>query len=130
MNFPYHVNGVLLVEKSPGMTSNDVVAVARRCRNRKKIGHCGTLDPRATGMLILVVGSATRIQDLLMSEEKEYAGTATLGLTTSTQDREGTPIETREVPALSEAQIREAFDSMTGDFYQMPPMVSAIKKEG
>jgi tRNA pseudouridine55 synthase len=112
------------------MTSHDVVAVARRCLNMKKIGHCGTLDPMATGMLILVIGNATRIQDLLMSEEKEYLGTATLGMTTSTQDKEGNPIETKEVPPLTEAQIRAAFDTMTGDFYQMPPMVSAIKKDG
>jgi tRNA pseudouridine55 synthase len=124
------VNGVLLVDKSPGMTSHDVVAVARRCLDTKKIGHCGTLDPMATGMLILVIGAATRIQDLLMSEDKEYIGTAMLGVTTNTQDREGTPLETKEVPPLSEEQIRAAFDSMTGDFYQMPPMVSAIKKDG
>lgn len=124
------VNGVLLVDKSPGMTSHDVVAVARRCLNTRKIGHCGTLDPMATGMLILVVGSATRIQDLLMSEEKEYIGTAHLGITTNTQDKEGTPVETKEVPPLSEEDIRVALDTMKGDFYQMPPMVSAIKKDG
>src|SRR5476649_1470660 len=103
------LNGVLLVDKSPGMTSHDVVAVARRCLNIKKIGHCGTLDPMATGMLILVIGSATRIQDLLMSEDKEYIGTATLGFTTNTQDKEGTPLETKEIPPLTEAQIRAAF---------------------
>jgi len=118
------------VDKSPGMTSHDVVAVARRCLDMKKIGHCGTLDPMATGMLILVIGNATRIQDLLMSEDKEYIGTATLGVTTNTQDKEGTPLETKQVPPLTEGQIRSAFDSMTGDFYQMPPMVSAIKKDG
>ena len=112
------------------MTSHDVVAVARRCLNMKKIGHCGTLDPMATGMLILVLGNATRIQDLLMSEDKEYIGTAMLGSTTNTQDKEGTTLETKEVPPLTEAQIRAALDTMTGDFYQMPPMVSAIKKDG
>src|SRR4051812_36907158 len=124
------VNGVLLVDKSPGMTSHDVVAVARRCLNTKKIGHCGTLDPMATGMLILVIGNATRIQDLLMSEDKEYIGTAHLGSSTSTQDKEGEVLEAREVPALTEAEIRAALDSMMGDFYQLPPMVSAIKKDG
>jgi len=124
------VNGVLLVDKSPGMTSHDVVAVARRCLNTRKIGHCGTLDPMATGMLILVIGSATRIQDLLMSEEKEYLGTATLGSSTSTQDKEGEILEQHEVGDYSEAQIREALDTMKGDFYQIPPMVSAIKKDG
>ncbi len=130
MNSSDSVNGVLLVDKSPGMTSHDVVAVARRCLNMKKIGHCGTLDPMATGMLILVIGNATRIQDLLMSEDKEYLGTAHLGSSTSTQDKEGEVLETREVPPLTEDQIRAAFDSMRGDFYQMPPMVSAIKKDG
>ncbi len=130
MKSPDSINGVLLVDKSPGMTSHDVVAVARRCLGMKKIGHCGTLDPMATGMLILVIGSATRIQDLLMSEEKEYIGTATLGFTTNTQDKEGTPLVTKEVPPLTEQQIREALDTMKGDFYQMPPMVSAIKKDG
>ena len=124
------INGVLLVDKSPGMTSHDVVAVARRCLNTKKIGHCGTLDPMATGMLILVIGSATRIQDLLMSESKEYLGTATLGSSTSTQDKEGEVLETKPVPQLSKEEIMAAFETMRGDFYQMPPMVSAIKKDG
>lgn len=118
------------MDKSPDMTSHDVVAVARRCLNTKKIGHCGTLDPMATGMLILVIGNATRIQDLLMSEDKEYTGTARLGATTSTQDREGEIIEEKEVPAFTTGQIKEAFDTMRGDFYQTPPMVSAIKKDG
>src|SRR3569832_646402 len=105
------------------MTSHDVVAVARRCLNTMKIGHCGTLDPMATGMLILVIGNATRIQDLLMSEDKEYISTAHLNSSTTTQDKEGEVLEAREVPALTEAEIRTAFDSMMGDFYQVPPMV-------
>ena len=66
-------SGVLLVDKDPGMTSHDVVAIARRSMGIKKIGHCGTLDPMATGLLMLVVGRATKIQDLLMSEDKQYA---------------------------------------------------------
>lgn len=124
------VSGVLLVDKSPDMTSHDVVAVARRCLNIKKIGHCGTLDPMATGMLILVIGNATRIQDLLMSEDKEYLGTATLGRTTNTQDKEGETLEEKPVPPISREQILAALDTMKGDFYQLPPMVSAIKKDG
>ena len=123
-------SGVLLVDKAPGMTSHDVVAIARRSLGIQKIGHCGTLDPMATGLLMLVVGRATKIQDLLMSEDKEYVGTLTLGVTTGTQDREGAVLETREVPPLSEAEVRAAFDAFTGDFEQMPPMVSAIKKDG
>lgn len=124
------VDGVLLVDKDSGMTSHDVVAVARRCLNTKKIGHCGTLDPMATGMLILVIGRATRIQDLLMSEDKEYLGTALLGTTTATQDKEGEILEQREVPAFSAEEVREVFEELRGDFYQVPPMVSAIKKDG
>ena len=124
------LDGVLLIDKGQDMTSHDVVAVARRRLNTRKIGHCGTLDPMATGLLILVVGKATRIQDLLMSEEKEYEGTLRLGSSTSTQDSEGETLETRPVPDLSPTQIADAFSHYRGDFYQMPPMVSAIKKDG
>ncbi len=125
------INGVLLVDKGPDMTSHDVVAVARRCIDQKKIGHCGTLDPMATGMLILVIGNATKIQDLLMAEEKEYTGTMTLGTTTNSQDKEGELVETKPVPAdLTLEQVTAALETMRGDFYQMPPMVSAIKKDG
>ncbi len=123
-------NGVLLVDKGMDMTSHDVVAVARRCLNTKKIGHCGTLDPMATGMLILVIGNGTKLQDLLMSEDKEYTGTMRLGATTSTQDREGEVLEEKPVPAFSEAEVGAAFDAFRGDFYQTPPMVSAIKING
>lgn len=124
------INGVLLVDKGPDMTSHDVVAVARRCLGTKKIGHCGTLDPMATGMLILVVGTATKIQDLLMAEEKEYVGSLRLGVITNSQDREGEVVEERPVPPLSEADLRSAFEAFKGDFYQTPPMVSAIKVGG
>jgi tRNA pseudouridine55 synthase len=113
------------------MTSHDVVAVARRCLDEKKIGHCGTLDPMATGMLILVIGTGTKLSDLLMSEEKEYTGTITLGTTTTSQDKEGEVVETKPVPAdLTREQVIAALDTMKGDFFQMPPMVSAIKKDG
>ncbi|MFK7849577.1 MAG: tRNA pseudouridine(55) synthase TruB [Akkermansiaceae bacterium] len=123
-------SGVLLIDKAPDMTSHDVVAIARRALNTKKIGHCGTLDPMATGLLMLVIGKATKIQDLLMSEDKVYEGTLTLGERTSTQDRQGEVLETREVSDFSDSAIREAFDSLTGEFEQLPPMVSAIKKDG
>jgi len=127
---PDSLNGVLLVDKGPDMTSHDVVAVARRALNTKKIGHCGTLDPMATGLLILVIGKATKIQDLLMSEDKEYTGTLSLGKTTNTQDAEGEVTEEREVPPLTDGEVEVAFEKFKGDFYQTPPMVSAIKKDG
>src|SRR5437588_8727324 len=123
-------DGVLLVDKAEGMTSHDVVALTRRQLGFKKIGHCGTLDPIATGLLLLTIGRGTKVQDLLMSEDKEYVGTLTLGSATSTQDREGEIIETKPVPELNEAEVRAAFESFRGDFYQMPPMVSAKKQGG
>lgn len=121
---------MLLVDKAPDMTSHDVVAIARRALNIKKIGHCGTLDPMATGLLMLVIGKATKIQDLLMSEDKVYEGTLTFGTRTSTQDKEGEVLETREVGDYSKEQIESAFDDLTGEFEQLPPMVSAIKMDG
>jgi tRNA pseudouridine55 synthase len=123
-------DGVLLVDKAEGMTSHDVVALIRRKLEIKKVGHCGTLDPIATGLLLLTLGRGTKIQDLLMSEDKEYAGTLLLGVTTTTQDRQGEIVNQREVPPLDENKIRAAFEKFYGDFYQMPPMVSAIKRGG
>lgn len=123
-------SGVLLVDKDPGMTSHDVVAIARRSMGIKKIGHRGTLDPMATGLLMLVVGRATKIQDLLMSEDKQYVGTITLGATTTTQDAEGEVVEEREVGSLADEAIEAAFEKYSGNFEQIPPMVSAIKKDG
>jgi tRNA pseudouridine55 synthase len=120
----------LLVDKAEGMTSHDVVALVRRKLEIKKVGHCGTLDPIATGLLLLTLGRGTKIQDLLMSEDKEYAGTMTLGRSTATQDREGAVLEELSVPPFSEKEVRAAFDKFRGDFYQMPPMVSAIKHGG
>lgn len=123
-------DGVLLVDKAAGMTSHDVVALVRRRLQIQKVGHCGTLDPLATGLLLLTLGRGTKIQDLLMAEDKEYSGTMMLGAKTSTQDKDGEVIERREVPPLEEKTIRAAFEKFRGDFYQTPPMVSAIKQAG
>ena len=95
-------DGVLLVDKAAGMTSHDVVAIVRRRLQMKKVGHCGTLDPIATGLLLLTLGRGTKIQDLLMSEDKEYSGTMMLGVTTDTQDSAGIPTQERPVPPLDE----------------------------
>ncbi len=124
------IEGVLLVDKEPDMTSHDVVALARKTLNTKKIGHCGTLDPMATGLLILVIGRATKIQDLLMAEDKEYRGRLTLGVETTTQDREGEVVAEKPVPEFTREDIETAFAGFRGDFHQLPPMVSAIKKDG
>jgi tRNA pseudouridine55 synthase len=127
---PTSVDGVLLVDKAPRMTSHDVVAIVRRKLGIKKVGHCGTLDPLATGLLLVVIGRGTKIQDLLMAEDKEYAGTMTLGVETDSQDADGQVVATKPVPDLSREQIEAAFAKFDGDFHQMPPMVSAIKKDG
>ena len=123
-------DGVLLVDKAAGMTSHDVVALVRRRLQIRKVGHCGTLDPLATGLLLLTLGRGTKIQDLLMAEDKEYSGTMMLGVVTSTQDKDGEVIEHREVPPVDDKTIRAAFEKFRGDFYQTPPMVSAIKQAG
>ncbi len=123
-------NGVLLIDKVPGMTSHDVVAIARRQLKTKKIGHCGTLDPMATGLLILVIGKATKLQDLLMADQKEYTATMKLGQTTGSQDKESDIVEEKPVPELSKQDVLTAFEAYKGPFAQIPPMVSAIKKNG
>lgn len=130
MRFVTETDGVLLVDKAPGMTSHDVVAIARRALGTKKVGHCGTLDPLATGLLLITIGRGTKIQDLLMSEDKEYVGALRLGEVTDSQDADGEMIEVHPVPELSRQQIEEAFAKFKGDFYQTPPMISAIKKGG
>jgi tRNA pseudouridine55 synthase len=123
-------DGVLLINKPGGCTSHDVVDFLRRRFKFKKVGHCGTLDPMATGLLMMVIGKATKVQDLLMAEDKEYQGTLTLGSTTDSQDAQGAVLTTQEVPAFSETEITAAFEAFQGDFYQIPPMVSALKKDG
>jgi tRNA pseudouridine55 synthase len=123
-------DGVLLVDKARGMTSHDVVAIARRALGTKKVGHCGTLDPLATGLLLITIGRGTKIQDLLMSEDKEYVGTLRLGEVTDSQDADGEVIERHPVADFSRQQVEEAFAKFQGDFYQTPPMISAIKKDG
>lgn len=130
MKLPTPYDGVLLIDKAAGMTSHDVVAIVRNRLQTQKVGHCGTLDPFATGLLLIVVGRGTKIQDLLMSEDKEYVGTIRLGDVTDTQDRDGEIVETNPVADFTHAQIEAAFAKYHGDFYQTPPMVSAIKKDG
>jgi tRNA pseudouridine55 synthase len=123
-------SGLLVIDKAPGMTSHDVVAIARGALKIKKIGHCGTLDPMATGVLMLLINKATKLQDMLMVEDKVYEGRLKLGVTTDSQDADGDPVEVKEVPDLTAGDIKNAFDKYCGNFDQIPPMVSAIKKDG
>jgi tRNA pseudouridine55 synthase len=124
------MEGVLLVDKPQGLTSHDVVYRLRRKLGMKKIGHAGTLDPMATGLLIMLIGKATRISQYLMSTDKVYEGEATFGIVTDSQDAEGEVMETRPVPDLPETAVREAMKGFLGDQYQTPPMHSAIKVDG
>ena len=123
-------DGVLLVDKPAGLTSHDVVDRVRRHFGFKKVGHCGTLDPAATGLLILVLERATKLQDRLMSDDKAYEGTMLLGISTDSQDADGQIIAEKPVPALTAEDIERVFAGFRGDIQQVPPMVSAVKHQG
>ena len=127
---PKEMEGVLLVDKPTDHTSHDVVARLRGKLKMKRIGHAGTLDPMATGLLIILVGKATSVSQYLISLDKEYEGAVELGKVTNTQDAEGEVMETRPVPPLTEGDVRAAMNTFLGDQYQMPPMFSAIKIDG
>lgn len=123
-------DGVLLVDKPAGLTSHDVVDRVRRRFGFKKVGHCGTLDPAATGLLILVLERATKLQDRLMSDDKAYEGAMLLGVSTDSQDADGKVIAEKPVPPLTAEEIEGAFAKFRGDIQQVPPMVSAVKHHG
>jgi tRNA pseudouridine55 synthase len=123
-------SGVLPVDKGAGLTSFKVVAHLRRVLRAHKIGHGGTLDPAATGVLPILVGEATKLTPYLVDLDKEYLATVRLGVTTDTQDLSGTVLETRPVPALGAADIERALRAFVGTIRQVPPMYSAIHHEG
>ena len=122
-------NGVLVVDKPAGMTSHDVVARVRRIFNTRKVGHAGTLDPDATGILVLGLGNATRLLSFAQTGPKRYLATASFGSTTTTQDASGEVVETRPVD-VDAAAVRSAAAGFVGDIEQIPPMVSAVKVGG
>lgn len=122
--------GILLVDKPQGITSHDVVSKMRRVFHMKKVGHAGTLDPMATGMLLILIGKATKASQYLMSMDKEYAGKVKLGVNTDSQDADGEITEERPVPELTEAQVKAEMKTFMGDQYQLPPMFSAKKING
>ncbi len=123
-------DGALLIDKPAGPTSHDVVAAVRRRFLIKKVGHCGTLDPNATGLLVLVLGRATKLSEKLMTDDKVYAGSLRLGETTTSYDVDGDRTGAFPVPALGLDQLNEVAASFQGDQMQKPPMVSAVKKDG
>lgn len=121
---------LLLVDKPLGWTSFDVVAKTRGILRVKKIGHTGTLDPLATGLLVLCLGRATKLADAIQAGEKEYTGTIRFGAITATDDAEGEEIEQFPVDHLTEESIRQAAAGFLGESLQAPPMFSARKKDG
>jgi tRNA pseudouridine55 synthase len=123
-------SGILAVEKGPGVTSFQVVAHLRRLLRVPKVGHGGTLDPDATGLLPILVGEGTKLNPYLTALDKEYVATARLGLTTDTQDASGRVLTTRPVPALDATAITGALARFVGEIEQVPPMYSALHHEG
>jgi tRNA pseudouridine55 synthase len=123
-------SGILPVEKGAGVTSFQVVAHLRRILRAPRIGHGGTLDPAATGLLPILIGEATKLTPYLVDLDKEYVATVRLGVTTESQDLSGAVIETRPVPALDAAAIEAALSPFLGVIRQVPPMFSALRKGG
>jgi len=122
--------GILVIDKPLGITSHDVINRVRRALGTRRVGHAGTLDPLATGALVVAVGPATRFLQYLPLEPKVYEGTFHFGETTLTQDREGEVTQTRPVPDDLEARLVEACPGFVGEIEQLPPMYSAVKKAG
>ncbi|GFI64444.1 tRNA pseudouridine synthase B [Lachnospiraceae bacterium] len=123
------MDGIIIIDKEPGFTSHDVVAKLRGICGQKKIGHTGTLDPAATGVLPVCLGSGTRLCDMLTDTDKEYVAELLLGVETDTQDTTGRVLATREVN-VSREELRAAVFSFAGDYGQVPPMYSALKVNG
>ena len=124
------IHGIINVYKEKGFTSHDVVAKLRRIVGQKKIGHTGTLDPDATGVLPVCLGKATKLCDLLTDKNKTYEAVLLLGKTTDTQDITGEVLEEKSTEALTEEKVREAIEGFIGDYEQIPPMYSALKVNG
>lgn len=121
--------GAIIVDKPAGMTSHDVVAIMRKVFSTKRVGHTGTLDPQATGVLPVLVGQATKAADMISATDKRYLATLRLGVTTDTLDAWGEVTDTREVNVTDE-EIERVLCDFRGDILQIPPMYSAIKKDG
>ncbi len=124
------MDGLLIIDKPAGVTSFDVIRQLRRCCRTRKIGHAGTLDPLATGVLPVAIGQATRLIEYLMAGDKVYQTTLRLGVTTDTQDAEGRVVAEAEWQAVTRAALDQVCAEMTGHISQVPPMYSAIKQNG
>jgi tRNA pseudouridine55 synthase len=124
------LDGAILIDKPSGPTSHDVVDAIRRNFRIKKVGHCGTLDPNATGLLIIVLGRGTKLSERLMADDKVYEGTMKFGEATDSYDADGELTSSLPVPPISVEELNEAAAQFVGDQMQTPPMVSAVKKAG
>lgn len=124
------MHGFLVVDKEPGMTSHDVVAIARRALGTRKVGHAGTLDPMATGVLVLGFNNGTRLLQYITDGDKSYQATVVLGAATVTDDFEGEVISTADASSITDEQINVVLDTMRGTFMQRPSSVSAVKVDG
>ena len=124
------LDGAILIDKPAGPTSHDVVDAIRDEFKIKKVGHCGTLDPNATGLLIIVLGRGTKLSEKLMSSDKVYEGTIKLGETTDSYDADGEVVASLPVQPVTVEELNRLAAEFVGDQMQMPPMVSAIKKNG
>ena len=124
------LDGAILIDKPAGPTSHDVVDAIRRKFGIKKVGHCGTLDPNATGLLIIVLGRGTKLSERLMGDDKVYEGTMKFGEATDSYDADGELTASLPVPLMTLDQLNEEAATFIGDQMQVPPMVSAIKKGG
>lgn len=124
------MDGILLLNKEIGYTSFQAINKAKRLINASKVGHSGTLDPFASGLLVVTVNKATKVNQFIETQDKEYIATLKLGIRTSTLDLEGEVIETKEVPSLTEDMIVSALNKFKGKIKQLPPMYSALKVNG
>ena len=124
------MNGILLIDKPLGMTSHDVVARVRRICGIKRVGHAGTLDPDASGLMVVCLGQATRLAEFLTGQSKRYTATLQLGLRTSSQDISGAVLTTSDASSITEPQFMETARKFSGEIDQIPPMVSALHHEG
>lgn len=124
------MDGILLINKPAGYTSHDIVGIVRKKLHTKKVGHCGTLDPDATGVLVVCVNKATKAIQFLMSDTKIYRATLSLGKSTDTYDASGKILEEKEVGQVSKAQVIDVLNSFLGKSKQKPPIYSAIKVNG
>ena len=122
--------GIIVVNKPGGITSHDVVDFVRKRLKIRRVGHAGTLDPIATGVLLILVGRCTKLFNHFLDFDKEYLATLTLGKRTTSGDREGKVLETRDYSNITDGKIREVFNSYLGEILQVPPMVSALKYRG